>query len=99
MIRALRAGNVSKEYMMRAKPPSERIRSASMLAHLGTAVLACVGLSGCIFYLNPLCNDQVRNGDETGIDCGGSCGKCNIGDSCRVGNDCDESNCVNGKCT
>jgi len=75
------------------------MRSKNRLAYLGAAVLACVGLSGCIFYLNPLCNDQIRNGDETGIDCGGSCGKCDIGDSCRVNNDCDESNCVNGKCT
>jgi len=27
-------------------------------------------------WLNPLCNDGVRNGDETGIDCGGSCSPC-----------------------
>ena len=70
-----------------------------MLAYLAVAVLACAGLPGCVFYLNPLCNDQIKNGDETGIDCGGSCGKCNIGDSCRVNNDCDESNCIGGTCT
>ena len=64
---------------------------------VGAAVV--VGLSGCVFYLDPQCNDQIRNGDETGLDCGGSCTRCNIGDSCKVDNDCDDSNCVRGTCT
>ena len=75
------------------------MRSKNILTCLGAAVVACVGLAGCVFYLNPLCNDQVKNGDETGIDCGGKCGRCDIGESCRINNDCDESNCVNGTCT
>jgi len=72
---------------------------------LGTAILAVVvlasgGLSGCVFYLNPLCDDQIRNGEETDIDCGGTCGqKCSIGDSCSGTTDCDDSNCVRGTCT
>ncbi|GGX19361.1 M43 family zinc metalloprotease [Aquimarina muelleri] len=28
---------------------------------------------------NPTCNDGIQNGDETGIDCGGSCTPCNTG--------------------
>jgi len=41
------------------------------------AVFACAvvlagALGGCVIYLNPLCTDQIHNGDETGIDCGGS---------------------------
>jgi len=64
----------------------------------------CVGVLaagnlGCVFYLNPQCNDQIRNGDETGLDCGGTCGRCNIGDGCKVDADCDESNCIGGTCT
>ena len=62
------------------------------------AALACVGLSGCVYYLNPQCTDQIRNGDETDIDCGGSCGLCNVGDSCNSSSDCDESNCIDGTC-
>jgi hypothetical protein len=69
------------------------------LAHLGAAVLTCLGLSGCIYYFNPLCNDQIRNGDETDIDCGGTCGVCNVGDSCHTNTDCDNDNCVRGTCT
>ena len=41
-------------------------------------VAAVVGLSGCVFYLDPQCNDQIRNGDETGLDCGGRCKRCNM---------------------
>ncbi|MEW7277349.1 GEVED domain-containing protein [Aquimarina sp. 2201CG1-2-11] len=28
--------------------------------------------------LNPTCNDGIQNGDETGIDCGGSCKPCEV---------------------
>jgi FG-GAP-like repeat/FG-GAP repeat len=67
---------------------------------LCAALLACGGLSGCVFYLNPLCNDQIRNGDETDVDCGGrTCGPCNLGDSCRKDADCDDGICVSGTCT
>ena len=61
--------------------------------------VAALQLGGCVFYLNPLCNDQIKNGDETGIDCGGKCGRCNIGEGCRVDADCDEGNCMGGICT
>jgi hypothetical protein len=69
----------------------------------GLVVLACLGavtLGGCVIYLNPLCTDQIVNGDETGIDCGGSCAtKCEIGGGCRTSGDCDDANCVGGVCT
>lgn len=61
--------------------------------------LAITWLSGCVVYLNPQCNDQISDGDETGIDCGGPCGKCDIGDHCRVDADCAESTCNGGTCT
>lgn len=68
-----------------------------MRAALVAAMSACVGLTGCVIYLNPLCNDQIRNGDETGLDCGGTCGRCNIGEGCRIDADCDGI-CVKGVC-
>ncbi|MCB0668442.1 MAG: hypothetical protein KDC80_21605, partial [Saprospiraceae bacterium] len=40
------------------------------------------------FCQSPSCNDGVRNGNETGIDCGGSCGSCNP--------DCDKVAVFNG---
>jgi hypothetical protein len=69
-----------------------------VLAYLGV-VAACVGLSGCVFYLNPLCTDRIHNGEETDIDCGGTCGPCSIGDSCSKDSECDESTCEHGTCT
>ena len=65
------------------------------------AVLTCLALllPGCVWYLHPLCNDQIKNGNETDIDCGGSCGKCNIGQACNLNAECDESNCIDGTCT
>src|SRR5215212_744323 len=61
-------------------------------------VLACLGLGGCVFYLNPRCIDLIRNGDETDIDCGGTCGACDVGERCSVATDCDQSTCVDGRC-
>lgn len=69
-----------------------------MLRLLGALVM-CVGVSGCVFYLNPLCTDQIRNGEETDIDCGGSCGRCEVSSSCKSNADCEDSDCKGGTCT
>ncbi len=52
----------------------------------GTQFKICIDLNGCEksytkhFYRNctyiPTCSDGVQNGDETGVDCGGSCPLC-----------------------
>ncbi len=41
------------------------------------------------------CNDDLRNGDETDVDCGGSCpGKCEVGGGCELGaRDCASAVC------
>jgi hypothetical protein len=36
----------------------------------------------------PTCSDGIKNSDETGIDCGGHCGKCGPGGPCLVNADC-----------
>src|SRR5215207_1716394 len=61
-------------------------------------LLAQGSLSGCVFYLNPQCTDLIRNGEETDIDCGGTCGPCNVGDRCNTTSDCDQSTCDDGRC-
>lgn len=75
------------------------IRVANLVVLGVVLALGCAGLSGCIFYLNPQCTDLIRNGEETDIDCGGTCGPCAIGDRCSVNGDCEESTCNDGRCT
>jgi hypothetical protein len=44
------------------------------------------------------CENGLLDGDETGIDCGGSaCGGC-LGDPCLQGTDCASQNCADGVC-
>jgi len=38
------------------------------------------------------------DGDETGVDCGGSCGTCANGERCVQGGDCKSGVCTNNKC-
>jgi hypothetical protein len=45
------------------------------------------------------CFDQIKNGSETGVDCGGSCStKCADGGGCSVAGDCVSAVCTAGRC-
>jgi hypothetical protein len=45
------------------------------------------------------CNDSVRNGSETDIDCGGKdCNKCVVNKACKNYGDCEERVCRDGVC-
>lgn len=46
------------------------------------------------------CNDNLKNQDETDVDCGGVlCDKCPVLEDCRIDNDCVTNLCFNGKCS
>ena len=45
------------------------------------------------------CSDAVKNGQETGKDCGGSCDPCAEGESCKEDQDCVSGTCSFGFCT
>lgn len=45
------------------------------------------------------CGDGERNGDETDIDCGGSCEVCEVGAGCAAPSDCETGLCPAGTCT
>jgi kelch-like protein 17 (actinfilin)/kelch-like protein 20 len=50
-------------------------------------------------YINvPHCQDALRDGDETGIDCGGSCGVACPGATCTGSAACVTGSCVSGFC-
>jgi hypothetical protein len=41
----------------------------------------------------PRCDDNIQNGTESDIDCGGSCGRCPDQRSCNQATDCANNNC------
>jgi len=43
------------------------------------------------------CVDGIKGGDETDVDCGGSCPKCTPGEDCKLDADCDSDVC-DGTC-
>jgi hypothetical protein len=46
----------------------------------------------------PLCRDGVRDGDESDVDCGGSCLPCAGTQTCRADGDCATDRCSFGTC-
>jgi hypothetical protein len=65
--------------------------------HACAAGQACV--SGMCMNAAPTCNDGVKNGTETGVDCGGNaCQPCATGVTCLTNADCLSSTCVGGVC-
>jgi hypothetical protein len=46
----------------------------------------------------PSCNDDLQNGSETGVDCGGGCTACDVGVKCDDNNDCTGKYCKDGVC-
>ncbi|UQA57893.1 hypothetical protein [Polyangium aurulentum] len=45
------------------------------------------------------CDDGMKNGDETDVDCGGTtCTKCTQGKTCQIGGDCESAFCTDGVC-
>jgi hypothetical protein len=47
--------------------------------------LMAKGSTACGAVTAPTCNDGLQNGDETGIDCGGSCSPCPTNPTCEDG--------------
>lgn len=47
----------------------------------------------------PTCTDGFINGNETDVDCGGSCPRCGVGKVCQFRRDCTTAYCNEGTCT
>jgi hypothetical protein len=44
------------------------------------------------------CHDRIRDGDETDVDCGGSCHACSEAAVCVAASDCQTGGCDAGRC-
>ncbi|MBO6935526.1 MAG: hypothetical protein JJ863_11145 [Deltaproteobacteria bacterium] len=53
---------------------------------------------GLDFGPGPACDDGLRNGDESDVDCGGGCDSCQNGRSCADDTDCISMRCVDEAC-
>lgn len=58
----------------------------------------CSPTDGCLPRSGSPCDDTLMNGDETDIDCGGSCDPCANGSSCLSPIDCESGFCNAGIC-
>ena len=47
----------------------------------------------------PHCSNNVRDGDESAVDCGGSCPSCGLAQDCHRDSDCASGNCSNAHCS
>src|SRR5207247_5345292 len=61
-------------------------------------VTASPDLAPVDLALPPRCDDGFRDGDETDVDCGGTCAACADGLGCLHGGDCRSRSCVAGAC-
>ncbi len=63
---------------------------------------ACAAGSACVSGVcqaSASCSDGVKDGTETGVDCGGGiCPACGIGQGCLTGSDCQSQICSSGTC-
>jgi len=48
--------------------------------------------------VEPMCDNGERDGDESAIDCGGSCDPCADGENCTAADDCQSNVCERGRC-
>jgi hypothetical protein len=52
----------------------------------------------CVGAIVDHCDDRQRDGDESDVDCGGSCSPCPGGASCALPADCQSQSCIAGRC-
>lgn len=61
----------------------------------------CTTPATCVneMCVQPSCNDGMKNGNETGVDCGGNmCPPCGLQSTCAQNSDCQSGLCTNGIC-
>lgn len=70
--------------------PVERSEGTMMIMRLAAELASHPG--------SQTCSDAISNGDESDVDCGGSCAPCFNGRLCYQNGDCQSGNCRNGIC-
>ncbi len=72
-----------------------------VLSNWGSACInppSSPNLRGIVLPRPGTCDDDLRNGPETDVDCGGDCGPCPVGSSCTGPSDCATGICTAQVC-
>lgn len=73
--------------------------SAIVAAAIGLSGAGCGVLLGLDGYAPATCDDKVKSGEESDVDCGGpACGGCEAFQGCRAPTDCLSGVCAAGQC-
>ena len=73
--------------------------SGSCVTCIATPVQAgCTAGEYCYADACWSCTDKKQDGDESDVDCGGSCPKCTPGSTCKADGDCASGHCAGGLC-
>jgi len=79
--------------------PDQQLASGAPALSLGVAMHVTACDHGTCEESASSCFDRVQDGDEGGVDCGGSCAlRCPAGTACTRDDDCDALACDNGSC-
>lgn len=78
--------------------PDIMVSGQAMLSLGFAAHLVPCASGNCAAPPADTCFDRVRDGDETDVDCGGSCQPCPGGATCKVAADCQLGACNAGTC-
>ena len=77
-------------------PSPKNMAKDSLSFAVGLHLVPCAAGS-CHAPPADACDDRVLDGDETDVDCGGSCMPCPVAAGCRVDADC-QTRCDGGRC-
>ncbi|MFP4111398.1 MAG: hypothetical protein ACLFUO_00195 [Candidatus Woesearchaeota archaeon] len=58
----------------------------------------CDDSTNTCIALPETCTDEIKNNDESDIDCGGSCPACEVDSDCEEDSDCKTNNCMRDRC-
>lgn len=81
-----------------AKLPGDPALRDALTVGVGFHLVACGDDACTLPPAAPRCDDRVRNGDESAVDCGGSCARCAAGLACVSDGDCQSGACGGGFC-
>ena len=79
------------------KHDAEGVAAEGWLASPGYCANGGLFTKDC--YVENTCNNGVKDDNESDVDCGGKCGKCENNKACQSESDCKSGECTAGKCT